>query len=160
MAKVRWARMSRYNYVRKDLGRVPYVFNRDLDKTAYERSEKAKSDWFITHKRSPTDWYYNYDWITKRFADRGLTFKNVNRATFSENIWRNYYSCSKTDCTQDLINAIRPTFDMYMKEKSRNWPHYASIVKTEFRIIWLWIVVDYTNKKYFLTVHYGTEIVK
>ena len=96
------------------------------------------------------------DW----FADLDLRFKNISRITFTENIGYGYYNCKYSDCTGALIQAVKSTFNFFMSEKGRAYaPHYDSIVNPHYRQIGLGIALDASSKKYYLTVHYGTEII-
>lgn len=156
---VRQARLGWFNTERKLVGVPAYNYNSKLDATALERSEYSKKNGTITHERNPGDGYYNYPIINQRFLDRGINPKNINRTTHSENIWRWVYKCSKTDCTQDLIAAIKSTFLFYMSEKGKSFrPHYNSMVNKYFTIIGLGITIDEAKGKYYLTVHYATEL--
>ncbi len=159
MKRVRATWISWNNEVRVPLGLKSYISEPQLSQTAVGWSDLAKKRGFINHKRDGQTAYYDYKMIESWFAGKGLTFENVNRATFTENIGWGYYKCDKDDCTDALIKAIRSTFDFFMSEKGKAYsPHYKSIVKPEFREIGLGIAVDVAAKKYYLTVHYGTDI--
>jgi uncharacterized protein YkwD len=160
MDKVRETWLAWYNEVRKAEGLEPYIYNKQLDRTAIIWSEEAEKRGYINHKRAGQTAYYDYAKITAWFKELGLEFKNINRATHTENINWNYYKCSDADCTEKLTQSIRSGFDFFMSEKGKTYsPHYDSIVKPEFKEIGLGIAIDPTNKKYYLTVHYGTEII-
>lgn len=157
MAKVRGAWLSWNNDLRAEYNLDPYTYDTRLDVTALEWSQISADRGYIDHKRNPGDSYYNYPIINQWFLDRGLDFKNVYRVTHTENIWRGPYRCTQSDCTQKLIDAIRSTFDFYLSEKNRKYkPHRNSLINKYFKIIGLGIVVQ--DGKYYLTVHYGTEI--
>jgi len=142
---------------RQDL--VPYTYDKQLSHTAYLWSERAAANGAITHKRDGQAAYYDYKMITKWFDDLGLAFKNNSGITFTENIGWGVYRCSATDCTAKLTDAIRTTFDMYMKEKTQqSRPHYNSMVNDEFTRMGLGLYVDSSSGKYYLTAHYATEI--
>ena len=148
------------NDLRKDLGLSGYTIDTRLSTTALAWSQQAQSQKSITHKRSKKDWYYNYKGIERWFANRGITFKNINRVTFSESIWYGGYNCKSEDCTDTLIKSIRSTYDMYLREKNRkSRPHYNALINKHFRVMGLWVVVDEKAKTYYLTVHYGTEVI-
>lgn len=71
------------------------------------------------------------------------------------------YSCKSTDCTDALIKAIRSTYDMYLREKNKkSRPHYNALINKNFRVMGLGVVIDEKAKTYYLTVHYGTEVVE
>jgi hypothetical protein len=77
---------------------------------------------------------------------------------FSESLWRWYYSCKKSDCTDTLIAAIKKTFAFFMSEKWRRYqPHYKAIVSKEFTSLWLGISI--VGKKYYLVSHYAKNVV-
>ncbi|HMT27237.1 MAG TPA: CAP domain-containing protein [Candidatus Absconditabacterales bacterium] len=159
MNTVRQARLGWFNTERKLVGVPAYSYNARLDATALERSDYSKKNGTITHERNAGDGYYNYPVINQRFLDRGINPKNISRVTHSENIGRGVYKCSKADCTQNLITAIKSTFDFYMSEKGKSFrPHYNSMVNKYFGIIGLGISIDEAKGKYYLTVHYSTEL--
>jgi len=129
-----------------------------LDWTSKKWSEYNLSKGEISHKRTPESGYYDYEVITKWFADLGITFKNVNRITYTENIGRGTFKCSEDDCTDELISSIKNTFDFYMNEKDDEYrPHYNSIMNS-FNIIGLGIAIDEKIDQYYLTVHYAVEL--
>lgn len=151
--------LQRINSERISVWLTQLVYDSRLEKTAQERSEHCKSINSATHERNPWDGYYNYNSISKRFADRWLVFKNVYSMTFSENLGWWVYSCSTTDCTQKLITATKSTRDFFMAEKTKSIkPHYNTIVGKYFTRVWIGIALDPSTKKYFFTAHYGTDI--
>lgn len=154
--------LSRNNSERKLLWKYEYKYNDKLEETAFSWSETMKTKNEITHKRNSNDSYYNYWIIANWFSDRWIVCKNVNKVTFSENIWQWVFLCKDSDCTQELIDWIRSSFDFYMSEKTKSSrPHYLSLVNDYFKEIWLWIALTKqteTKYKYYLTVHYCTEI--
>jgi hypothetical protein len=161
MARVRTTWLSWYNDVRSDMGRSPYVYDSRLDDTARVwaqalkmRDERDASD---VHKRSSWDSYYDYKKITDWFEDHGVVWVIRNRATTTENVWFWYYKCSQSDCTDELIDAIRGTFKFYMSEKATNGSHYRSIVQPNFTKIGLSIQVDASTNRFYLVVHYITD---
>ncbi len=160
MAKVRATWLKWYNDARAAAGLYAYTYNDQLNRSAITWSETKKAQGSMDHKRSPGDAYYDYNKITAWFADLGLVFKNVYRVTHTENIGWGVYHCSKADCTDDLINAIRTTFDFYMAEKgTASHAHYDSVMNAYFKEIGLGIAIDQASGKYYLTTHYGTEII-
>lgn len=160
--KTTW--LSWYNDVRKDLWRKAYSYNSKLEKTAIEWSKLANSRNEITHKRNSSDSYYDYSKINTWFKDRGVVCKNIYRVTHSENIGWGTFSCSDSDCTDELINWIKSSFDFYMSEKDKDYKaHYLSITNNYFTQIGLWIDIEESwnsRYKYYLTVHYCTELVE
>lgn len=161
MAKVRLSWLVWVNAARRELGLHDYTYHNDLNRSAFIWSKYAKTIGQITHKRPGQTAYYDYNMIKDWFAALGLTFENVQRVTFTENIGSGPYNCTGVDCTNDLINSIRSTFDFYMNEKTKEYkPHYNSVMNEYFNKIGLGITVDPNSHKYYLTVHYGTKIVK
>ena len=58
-----------------------------------------------------------------------------------------------------MIPQVRKAFDFYMSEKGQAYTaHYDSIMNPYFKIVGLGIAVDRSANRYYLTVHYGTEI--
>jgi hypothetical protein len=160
MERVRSTWLGWYNGVRAVDGLHAYTYNDHLARSAVAWSETAKKRGYMDHKRVGQTAYYDYAMIRDWFADQGLVFRNDNRVTFTENIGWSPYSCSGDDCTDALISAIRYSFDFYMAEKDKDYkPHYSSVMNAYFNEIGLGIAVDEANRRLFLTVHYGTEII-
>lgn len=159
MKKVRETWLSWYNDVRENQKLDPYVYNVQLNRTATVWSEYAEKRGYMSHKRDGQTAYYDYNKIKSWFKNLGLEFQNVQSITFTENINWGYYKCPAGDCTQGLIDGIKTGFDFFMSEKGKKYsPHYDSIINSHFKEIGLGIAVDPVNKKYYLTVHYGTAI--
>ena len=159
LAKVRATWLDWTNAVRQENNLAPYTYNDELDRTATIWSETSKQKGYIDHKRPGQTTYYDYKIIETWFKNLGLEFKNVNGKTFTESINWDYYKCSAPECTDALTKAIRHGFDFFMSEKGKPYsPHYDSIINPEFKQIGLGIIVDKTAGKYYLTVHYATEI--
>lgn len=159
LQEVRRVWLSWMNDTRKEFGLAPYVSSKQLNRTAAIWSQKAKAIGTITHKRTVSAAYYSYTGIESWFDAYDLTFENDNRATFTENIGWGMYKCNKQDCTQNLIDSIRTTYDMYLNERGKaSSPHWNSIVKPEFTEQGMGISVDPASGKYYLTAHYATAI--
>lgn len=100
-----------------------YTLNQKLNTTAQERSDTLNAlhadgkRVMNVHQRKATDGYYNYHSINSRFAERGLVFQNINRATHTENIGRGVFRCKSEDCTQTILNATKSTLQFYLNEK-------------------------------------------
>lgn len=155
--RVRTQWLDWYNAERNKLGKHAYVYNPQLNRSAVAWAEEMKKKGVMDHKRTGQTAYYDYNIITKWFADLGLVFKNVNRVTHTENIGWGYYTCSDSDCTDKVINSIRSTFDFYLAEKNKEYKaHYQSVMNDYFQEIGLGLAFD--GKKYYLAVHYGTTI--
>lgn len=149
------------NQARAGAGLEPYTLNRQLDRTALVWSQVSKDRGYMDHKRPGQSAYYDYWMITDWFANLGLTFQNVNRATHTENIGYGYFNCAETeaDCTDAMINSIRSTFNFFMSERGHAYaPHYDSIMKPEFKEIGVGITIDRSRSRYYITIHYGTSI--
>ncbi len=158
MQEVRSAWLRWINDVRTQEGLAPYRTDRQLIRTAWLWSDRARSLGAMNHKRDGQTAYYDYDMVGDWFSSLGLDFRNVKGSTYTENIGWGMYRCKKGDCTGDMINAVRSTFDFFMSEKGKaNAPHYNSIVNPSFTGIGMGVTVD-GNGKYYLTVHYGTQI--
>ena len=143
------------NDARAARGLAPYTEDEQLNRTAYLWSSYGRGLGTMTHTRPGTSGYYDYYGIMDWFEGLGLTFQSVGGYTFTENIGRGPYSCSADDCTDELIRAIKYTFDYFMSEAGSSYaPHYNSIVNTNFKKIGFGIVV--TDSSYYMTVHYAT----
>ncbi len=159
LKEVRRVWLSWTNAERKVVGLKPLVQNAQLDRSATTWSRFSQGRGVMSHQRPGQTTYYDYPLITKWFADLGLTFKNVNRMTYSESIGYGSYSCTVNDCTQTLITALRSTFDYYLKEKKRSSrPHYGAIINAQFQIQGMGVAIDSKTKRYYVTTHYATAI--
>lgn len=147
------------NELREGLKLPGYTIDPRLSDTAQEWSENAVENQTIDHKRKPTDGYYNYGGIEKRFLQHGVKFKNINRATFSESLGYGYFSCKKTDCTDDLIKAMKTTRNFYIAEQSVFGIHYKALVHPYFQTMGLGIAIDPLLKRYYLTLHYASQVI-
>ena len=158
MKKVRDTWLGWYNTARAANGLAPYIYNIQLHRTAIAWSEISEKRNSMTHKRDDQTAYYDYARILQWFKDLGVTFKSVNTVTFTENIGWSPYSCTKSDCTEDVIKAIRYTFDFYMAEKNMAYrPHYNSLMNKYFKEIGVGIAIDEVKKKLYITIHYAVE---
>lgn len=160
--KVRNAILSRHNEERNNVWVNPYIYNLDLEWSATTRANKlaASGKTSNLHLRNSWDWYYNYDSILNRFSNLWITFWKAPKwaAAFSESIWYGTYKCSKSDCTQELITAIKKTWtNLIMKEKSSNGSHYRAAAMKHFTQMWAWIAIDKSNNRYYLVIHYGVN---
>ncbi len=161
--KVREKWLWYYNKVRTNLWRNSYSYEEKLNKTAKEWSDTSLEKWVMSHKRNENDSYYDYNKINSWFKERWVVCENINRVTFTENIWKWYYTCKKwLVCTDELINWTKEIFDMYMSEKNQKYKaHYESIVRKEFNKIWLWISIKKLNEndyEFYITTHFCTKI--
>lgn len=170
--KVKKAWISWHNKARKELWRTLYSYDERLNNTAYEWSKFQDWKWFMSHKRT-SDWpFYDYDQIEKWFTDRWVKCKVKSRVTTSESIWKFWYYCNDSNCTDELIKSLKVLFDIYINEKWMWYPadaHYRAIVHKELSKMWLWLSIrrdftdEYKNYKsynYYVTTHYCTEFKK
>jgi hypothetical protein len=159
MSRVRDTWFSWYNTTRSNLGLGSYTHDPRLDSTSHDWNiEFAKGKWQNHHRRNPNDSYYNFPVIDAWFTARGISPRVINRSKNTENVWYGYYSCSQSDCTDELISSIRSTFDFFMSEKGKSYDaHYRSIVNPYFTKMGFDIVVVPSEKRYYITVHYITE---
>ncbi|EKE28754.1 MAG: hypothetical protein ACD_3C00018G0003 [uncultured bacterium (gcode 4)] len=149
------------NEVRENAWVKNLIVNENLNSTALSWSEYSKTKWHIDHKRPWQKAYYDFKKITNWFSSKWVSFKKVKANTFSESIGWNNYRCTKEDCTQDISKAVYKTFEMYMREKGKKYkPHYNSIMNPLFSQIWVGITLDESKRKYYITVHYWTEVMK
>ena len=160
--KVRSAILSWHNDERESVWANDYKYNLDLEWSATVWANKLASSSKTTnlHLRNSWDWTYNYNSILSRFSDLWIKFPASIKwaASFSESIWYWYYKCSKSDCTQDLITAVKKTRTwLIMKEKSANGSHYRAAVMKYFTQIWAWIAIDKSNNRYYVVIHYWVD---
>ena len=161
-SKVRQNWIGWYNSYRQSLWLHNYSYDSQLDVTSLDWSKLAKERWELSHRRDTWDSYYDYTKIESWLKDRGVSCKNVSRATYTENIWWGTFSCSDWDCTEELSNGIKKTYDFFLSEKDDDYqPHYKAIIHTYFKKVGLGIVVTETRKDYYnfyLTTHFCTEL--
>lgn len=160
--KVRNAILSWHNYERQSLWRNAYAYNLDLEWTATVWANKLANSHKTSnlHLRNPWDGYYNYNSMLDRFSGLWVKFpKSINWwASFSETIGYNTYRCSKSDCTDDLITAIKKTWTwLILNEKASNGSHYKAAVMKYFTQMWVWIAIDKSNNRYYIVIHYGVK---
>ena len=159
--KVRNAILARHNTERESLGLKPYKYNIDLEWSATTWANKIAASHKTNnlHPRNNWDWYYSYNSIMSRFSNLWIKFPtNIWwwASAFSESIWYNTYKCSKDDCTENLINAIKKTrTGLIMKEKSSNGSHYKAATMKHFTQMWAWTAIDKSNNRYYIVLHYG-----
>ncbi|MDR0861036.1 MAG: CAP domain-containing protein [Candidatus Peribacteria bacterium] len=160
--KVRDTVLSWHNGERTSVGVSPYGYSSDFEATAQTWATYLKDTATTnnTHVRTAGDGYYNYDKITAWFAGLGIEFPVLTggRASFSESVGRGYYTCKSSDCTENLITAIRTTRDdLFMKEKPSNGSHYRAVVMSHFTQVGVGISIDPVKKRYYMVVHYGVD---
>lgn len=170
--KVKKYCLNLHNKARSDLWLSLYSYDERLNNTAYEWSNIQQEKWKMTHERNPWDWFYNYHKIEKWFNDRWVKCKISWWATSSESIWKFWYYCNDSYCTDELDKSLKTIFDIYMSEKWLKYPanaHYKWITLPELSKIWLWISIkerfddtysNYRSFDYYVTTHYCTEFKK
>lgn len=159
ISRIRDAWLEWNNELRASLNLRPYALDDTLNITAGNWSLYAQKRGFIDHRRSSADLYYDYSAIEQWFRNFGVTFTNVHSKTFTENIGWGVYQCKRTDCTRQLIKAMRSTFDFYLSEKGKkSGAHYNSLTNPDFTVIGLGVALDASKKRYYITVHYGTKV--
>lgn len=150
------------NTERKSIWVTPYTYENKLEKTALIWSQLSKSKWYIDHKISPWDSYYDYWKKAAWMKQHWVVCKNISKITFSESIGWGTFTCSDNDCTDELTEWIKSTFDFFMSEKGKSYkPHYEAIAGKLFKTMWLGITLEktWTNRyKYYLTNHYCTQL--
>lgn len=159
---VRKAILSWHNDERNSLGLNLYTYNIDLEGSATTRANQLSDSGKTNklHVRNPWDWTYSYNSLISRFSDLWIEFPASVwwAASFSESIWYGYYKCSSSDCTQNLIDAVKKTRTwLIMKEKSYNWTHYKAATMKHFTQMWAWIAIDKSNNRYYMVLHYWVE---
>lgn len=145
-----------YNAERAKVGAPALVLVPDLNRTAQIWAEASKQKGYIDHKRG-NNVYYDYNRIKSWFAQQGVKFTGKG-TNFGESIAWNVYSCSASDCTDELASAIRSSFDFFAGEKKANGPHYAMMVNKAYKQIGLGIAVDSKTRKYYLVTHLAVGV--
>lgn len=146
------------NDARRDRGLPALTLDPTLNATAGNWAFYSVKRGSIDHKRSIGAAYYDYKAIEQWFKNLGVTFKNIDGKTFTENIGWGVYKCSKQNCDKQLSDAIRSTFDFYMREEgTKSDAHFRSIVNPLYTKIGVGIGVD-RKGKYYLAVHYAAKI--
>ena len=160
--KVRNAILSWHNDERRSLWLNTYTYNMDLEWTATIRANNLAASGKIKnlHARNAWDWYYNYNSMINWFSNLWIKFPTSSNwlSSFSESIGYNNYKCSKSDCTDELINAIKKTRTwLIMKEKQSKWSHYKTATMKHFTQMWAWIAIDKSNNRYYIVIHYWID---
>lgn len=160
MKKVRQSWLDWNNGIREAAKLDLYEMEPVLSLTAEKWSNRALGLGSITHKRDGQKTYYDYKKILSWFKDNGVEFANYKGYTMTENIGWGYYKCpaDNADCTDNIIKAVRTTFDFFASEKKKNGVHWRSMMNSQYKKIGLGLALDGKNKKYYLTIHYGTEL--
>ncbi len=157
--KIRTYWLEKHNTERVTKKLDGYTYDLQLEETATTRAQYLAKLNYSTHKRSSSDWYYNYNTIKNRFWEQWITFwKEINwNPNFSENIWRRIMSCKKSDCTDETIGSLNKVFDFFLSEKSRNGSHYKAVMSPQFKKMGVGIATNPTSKKIFIVTHYSVD---
>jgi uncharacterized protein YkwD len=161
MSRVRAAWLDWNNGLRSKAGLAAYEMEPQLSWSAQNWSDRAKRLGVLNHKRDGQTAYYDYWKILAWFKNLGLEFKTMGGVTMTENIGWGYYKCPAdgSDCTDAINSAVRTTFDFFLSEKGKAYDvHYRSLMHPSFKQIGFGLALDRQLKKYYLTIHYGTEI--
>lgn len=154
MNRVRDTWLSWYNSGRASKWLGVYGYDSSLDSTAHDWNLIfAESRGTNYHERAPGDGYYNYPIINKWFQDRWVNPPVISWVNHSENVSYGYYACSKSDCTDDLINAIRSSYIFFINSAV----HAKSVYQPNFTKIGLDVIVVPNERRYYVTVHYMTR---
>ncbi len=157
MTKVRTFWLDLHNTERKNKWLTPFTYSSALEWTAttWAKHLAASGKTRGLHLRKAWDGYYSYWSVKNRFEDQGITFAQKT-PNFSENIGRNMYSCKKDDCTEDLIAAIKKSWNFFYSEKWKKYkPHYNAIVGN-YTSLGLWVAL--VGNKYYLVSHYTQNL--
>ncbi|HRX63761.1 MAG TPA: CAP domain-containing protein [Candidatus Absconditabacterales bacterium] len=161
---VNWDRVEKawlewHNAERRGLGLDEYSISESLNFSSLEWAQKLAKQNYSTHERKTSDNGYNYYSILNWFNGLGIDF-DYNGTAFSENIAYQYYNCKKSDCTQNMINALKKGFDFWMSEK---WEteyskraHYRAIIHPYFDEIGVGVAL--VGKRYWVVSHYGINV--
>jgi len=158
LARVRTVWLSLHNTERKNTSLTPFIYSSALEWTATTWAKYLANLGKTTglHKRIGSNSTYSYPVMTQRFLDQWIVFAQKDGTLFSESIGRNFYSCKKTDCTDDLIKSIKKSRTFFMSEKWKKYrPHYNAIVG-KFSTMWLWVVI--VGNRYYLVSHYTQDL--
>lgn len=157
--RVRNAFLDWHNQERNSVWLPSYSYHSELERSAHIWSESLRDEarTVNTHTRAPDTAYYNVQSIKNWFAQHDVTFVND---VFSESVGRGYYKCNKADCTDDLLKAMRGSWDFFMSEKEKGGSHYRAIVSKQFSQIWIGISIDTARKRYYFVIHYGADLLQ
>lgn len=153
--KVQETRLSWHNNERVKLWLNEYKLNENLNFSSLEWAKKLAKQNYSTHFRY-WETKYTYSNILTRFNGLWIDFDYAGTA-FTENISYNYYSCTKSDCTNEIITALKKWFNFFMSEKWKAYrPHYNALSSKVFTDMWFGVAVSW--KKYWVVTHYGVNV--
>ena len=148
--RVKQERLARHNYEREQKWLSPYTYNESLNYTALTWAQQLaneKRGAWTTHIRQAWDGYFPTENIRQWFSNLG-----VKIVDFSESNAYWYYSCTKIDCTEEMINVLKKRFlDVF-----KNNGHYPAVVSDTYDQIWLWVARNWNYVR--ITTHYGANV--
>lgn len=154
MNRVRDTWISWYNGARAERWLGAYGYDDRLNGTAHDwNTVFAGSRGTNYHERTPGDGYYNYPIINQWFQARGVNPPVIAGVNHSENVSYGYYSCSQSDCTDELISAIRSSYIFFINSPV----HSKSVFQPNFTKIGLDVIIVPSERRYYVTVHYMTK---
>lgn len=159
--KVRAAWLQWHNEAREKWWLSSLSYHMSLEKTAKNWADYQVEIQQATHRRTPSDPYYDYQKIKNWFADLEVTFAPETgwRSAFSESIGYRNYRCSAWDCTQNVIDVTKKVFNAFLAE-GENWSHYRSIMMPHFKSIGLGFQHDPQTNYLYVVIHYAGDIVE
>ncbi len=160
ITNVDWDRVEKawlewHNAERRGLWLDEFKTSESLNFSSLEWAQKLARQNYSTHERKTSDNGYNYYSILNWFNWLWIDF-DYNGTAFSENIAYQYYKCTKSDCTNEMINALKKGFDFWMSEKSYNWSHYRAIAHPYFEEVGFGVAL--VGKRYWVVSHYGINV--
>lgn len=159
VARVQRAWQWRVNDLRRTRSLPVMSFDTTLHKTATDWATTIRNKKSADHKRFASSPYYSYPQITERFRQRGVVFKNVARATYTENIWWASFRCTSWDCTDEAIAALKNTYMYFRNEEWKAYDvHRRTMIHPLFGVMGVGIAVDESGKRIYIAIHYGTEV--
>lgn len=160
MDEVRRVWLLWMNSERRKYGLRPLAYNEQLNRSAYEWAKYQADRNEASHLRPGQTDISEYGIVDQWFKTLGLEFANVNQRTYSENIGWGIYVCDIPDCTKSMVQTIRGIYDLYLKEKVGDYSeHYDSMMNRQFREVGMSIALSPSKKKFFMVVHFGTQII-
>ena len=155
--KVQDAWVSWHNEERASLWLDPYKINESLNFSSLVWAQNLAELNYSTHARQSSDnWEYNYYSMLDRFNWLWIDF-NYKLTAFSENIAYQYYSCNKSDCTSEMIAALKKWYNFFLNEKYKTYKlHYNAIIHPVFDEIGVWVAL--VGKRYWVVSHYGVNV--
>ena len=159
---VRQTWIEKHNTLRSQKWLSLLTNNDKLNKSAQIRANYLAQNMIAngdTHKRWTSSTYYDYEEIWDRFIEQNVIFVDTWTTAFSESVGYGYYKwCNNSDCSDVLLKNIESTRQFFAGEAKYNGPHYRALVGANFTQIGIGIARNQAQKRYYVVVHYGTEI--